>query len=69
MTDVNPSQITDQMTPAESNALRTLRVIIFENDPERKFGGLRRVQAPSGDFLWVCPDQYSEYDPGLPEML
>jgi len=56
------------MTSAESDALRTLRVLIFEHDPTRKFGGLRRVQAPSGDFLWVCADHYIEYDPGLPDV-
>jgi internalin A len=57
---------TGQMTAAEADALRALRVLIFERDPLRKFGGLRRVQNTSGDFLWVCPEHYSEYDPGLP---
>ena len=66
LTDVDPGQVTDQMTAAEGDALRTLRALIFEHDPPRKFGGLRRVQAPSGDFLWVCPNHYTEYDPGLP---
>jgi len=41
-------------------------MLIFANDPARAFGDLRRVQAPSGDFLWVCTDHYPEYDPGLP---
>ena len=55
-----------QLTAAEGEALRALRAIIFEHDPLRAFGGLRRVQAPSGDLLWVCEDHYREYDPGLP---
>jgi hypothetical protein len=58
--------MTDQLTAAEGDALRAIRTIIFENDRLRAFGGLRRVQAPSGDFLWVCADHYPEYDPGLP---
>ena len=55
-----------QLTTAEGEALRTLRAIIFEHDPLRASGGLRRVQAPSGDLLWVCENHYREYDPGLP---
>jgi hypothetical protein len=38
----------------------------FDKDQSRTFGGLRRVQAATGDFLWVCPDHYRGYDPGLP---
>ena len=54
------------MTSAEGDSLRALRTIIFKHDPGRKFGDLRRMLAPSGDFLWVCPDHAAEYDPGLP---
>jgi internalin A len=25
-------------------------------------------QAVTGDFLWICPDHYSDYDPGLPSV-
>ena len=63
-----PGEDAGQMTPAEGDALHALRVIIFEHDPQRRFGGLRRVQSPSGDFLWVCPVHYTEYDPGLPSV-
>ena len=56
----------EQLTTAEGEALRALRAIIFEHDPLRAFGGLSRVQAPSGDLLWVCENHYREYDPGLP---
>jgi hypothetical protein len=55
-----------RLTAAEGAALRAIRVIIFENDAERAFGGLRRVQAPAGDLLWVCENHYPDYDPGLP---
>ena len=56
------------LTAAEGQALRMIRVVLFERDHLRAFGGMRRVQAPSGDFLWVCPEHYSEYDPGLPKV-
>ncbi len=57
---------TGQLTVTEGYALREFRTALFECDPKRAFGKMRRVQAPSGDFLWVCTDHYSEYDPGLP---
>jgi len=57
-----------KLTQAEGQALRVLREIIFREDPLRAFGDMRRVQTPSGDLLWVCPDHYAEYDPGLPKL-
>jgi internalin A len=58
-----------KLTPAEGQALRAVRQIVFENDPLRAFGDMRRVQSPAGDLLWVCPVHYPEYDPGLPTLL
>ena len=55
-----------QLTAAQGQALRAVRAVLFRNDQLRVFGGMRRVLTPSGDFLWVCPDHYPEYDPGLP---
>jgi len=49
-------------------ARAAVRQIIFEIDPLHAFGGMRRVQAPSGELLWVCPIHYREYDPGLPTL-
>lgn len=57
-----------KLTPAEGSAARALRITLFDHDRSRAFGDLRRVQAPSGDFLWVCTDHYPEYDPGLPSI-
>jgi internalin A len=58
----------DQLSPAEGQALRSFRSLLFRNDHVRAFGGLRRVQAPAGEFLWVCTRHYPEYDPGLPHI-
>jgi internalin A len=55
-----------QLTPAQGQAARMLRILLFQHDEMRTFGDLRRVQGPSGDLLWVCADHYTEYDPGLP---
>ena len=55
-----------QLSPAQGKAWRAVRELLLKNDTARAFGDLRRVQASSGEFLWVCPDHYPEYDPGLP---
>jgi hypothetical protein len=57
-----------QLTVAEGKALRALRILLLKHDRLRKFGGLRRVTTPFGDFAWVCSDHYTEYDPGLPHI-
>lgn len=56
------------LEPVEGAALRAFRVFLFERDSARIFGGLRRVQAPSGELLWVCINHLAEYDPGLPPL-
>ena len=61
-----PPETTGQLTAAEGAALRAIRAIIFDYDHLRAFGGLRRVQTPAGDLLWVCETHYPDYDPGLP---
>lgn len=58
----------NELTKPEGQALRGLRSLLFKYDENRSFGDLRRVQAPSGELLWVCPRHYHEYDPGLPEL-
>jgi len=57
----------DRVTLNESVSM-TVREIVFEKDPLRAFGDMRRVQSPPGDLLWVCPVHYPEYDPGLPAL-
>lgn len=64
--DAGLGQAVGQMTSAEGDLLRALRTIIFKHDPGCKFGGLRCVLTPSGDFLWTRPEHGTEYDPGLP---
>ncbi|MEU8260784.1 COR domain-containing protein [Micromonospora sp. NPDC048999] len=64
--DAPTSEASGQLTPAQGAALRNFRYWLLKTDPQQGFGGLRRVQAPSGELLWVCPAHYPEYDPGLP---
>jgi internalin A len=64
----DPLRLARGLEPAEGQALRAFRAFLFEHDKARAFGGLSRVQAPSGEFLWVCPTHRTEYDPGLPDI-
>jgi internalin A len=65
-TDLGVDETGNVLTLAEGQALRAARVLLFEIDHTRSFGGMQRVQTASGDFLWVCEAHYREYDPGLP---
>jgi hypothetical protein len=56
------------LTRAETNGLRAFRALILKLDKTRHFAGLRRVLTSSGAYLWVCPEHYSFYDPGLPQL-
>jgi internalin A len=66
--DPTAREFESQLTRPQGEALRGIRMMIFEHDRMRAFGDLRRFQEPSGDFLWVCPDHYTDYDPGLPSI-
>ena len=61
-----PEPDRDQLTRAQGAAARTVRFMLFQLDHRGEFGDMRRVAATSGEFLWVCPDHYVNYDPGLP---
>jgi internalin A len=54
------------LTPVQGKALRGFRAFLLQQDTARAFGDLRRVHAPSGEVLWVCPEHHPIYDPGLP---
>lgn len=47
-------------------SLRAMRELLFELDPARSFAQLRRILTDAGDYLWICPEHYPIYDPGLP---
>ena len=58
-----------QLTPAGSSYLRGVRHLLNDGiDGFRSYGGLERVQAASGEVLWVCAKHKVAYDPGLPAM-
>ena len=54
------------VTTAEGAGLRALQTLLLQLDKAKGWGGLRRVPTKSGDFLWLCPAHYKEFDPGLP---
>ena len=46
---------------ATGSALRALRQLLEEKDPQRVWGGLRRVLTPEGHYLWLCDFHAREY--------
>ncbi len=60
---------TDQLvTRADGAGLRELHSLLLELDPAKTWGNLKRVLTPAGDYLWLCPKHYGEYEPGLPKL-
>ena len=63
-----PEQAAGPMAPAQGQAMRAIRTVIFQHDAQKAFGDMRRVLTAAGDYLWICPDHYGSYDPGLPSI-
>jgi internalin A len=71
MLNLPPHQLIDPADEHGTNeddfeALREVHMIMNELDPDRTWGGLKRVHTPSDDYLWLCPIHYGLYEPGLP---
>jgi len=53
----------------EGPAVRAVRELLDDLDREQPpYRGLRVVQRPSGEYLWVCPYHRAAYQPGLPSL-
>ena len=46
---------------AEGTALRALRLLLNQQDPEQHWGGLRKVLTPEGHYLWLCETHARAY--------
>ena len=42
-------------------ALRAIRKLLDELDPDQHWGGLRKVLTPEGHYLWLCEHHAKEY--------
>jgi internalin A len=63
-----PATASHPVAPAQGEAMRAVRTAIFQHDPNKAFGDMRRVLTAAGDYLWICPEHYGIYDPGLPSI-
>jgi internalin A len=52
---------------SEGSTMRALRALLLEKDPKQKWGGLRRVFTPEGNYLWLCKEHAAKYRPGVPQ--
>ena len=46
---------------ASGVALRVLRQLLDEKDPNQHWGGLKKVLTPEGHYLWLCKHHANEY--------
>ncbi len=46
---------------AEGAALRALRQLLEEKDPQQHWGGLKKVLTPEGHYLWLCEHHTAQY--------
>ena len=46
---------------ASGAALRALRQLLDEKDPDHHWGGLRKILTPEGHYLWLCEYHAQEY--------
>ncbi|MCP4684885.1 MAG: hypothetical protein GY867_05480 [bacterium] len=55
-----------QQDPFGGMDLRLIEKLLEHIGAIPELGGLRRTISPEGDILWLCPDHYRVFDPGLP---
>jgi small GTP-binding protein len=46
---------------ADGAALRALRVLLDEKDPQQHWGGLKKLLTPEGHYLWLCEHHAAQY--------
>jgi GTPase SAR1 family protein len=46
---------------ASGAALRALRKLLDEKDPQQHWGGLKKVLTPEGHYLWLCEHHAAQY--------
>jgi small GTP-binding protein len=53
----------EDLDPERANgaALRALRQLLEEKDPQQHWGGLKKVLTPEGHYLWLCEHHAAEY--------
>lgn len=52
---------TDDPERVQGAALRVLRQLLEEKDPQQHWGGLKKVLTPEGHYLWLCEYHAREY--------
>ncbi|WP_017720441.1 hypothetical protein [Kamptonema formosum] len=46
---------------ADGAALRALRQLLDEKDPQQHWGGLKKILTPEGHYLWLCDYHAKQY--------
>jgi internalin A len=53
--------IGDRMEPATGAALRALSILLEQQDPQRAWGGLKKILTPEGPYYWLCEHHVKDY--------
>jgi internalin A len=56
------------LTRRQGAALRQFREFLSEIDATREFRNLSRTLSPTGQYLWLCNEHHSAYEPDLPRL-
>ena len=51
----------DPRDPIAGSALRALRQLLDDKDPDHTWGGLNRTTTPEGHILWLCDYHRQQY--------
>ena len=52
----------------EGASLRVFHGLLGAEVKGRRWGGLWRALTKTGDYLWICPEHYAEFEPELPKL-
>ena len=58
-------ELTDGFSAPEGAALREFHAMLREIDKSSNWGDLRPTSTKEGDYLWMCPEHYKLFNPGL----
>jgi len=57
------------LSDAERTGLLALHAMLREVDPHQQRIGLQRVTLPTGDYRWLCPTHYGQYESKIPDTI
>ncbi|HEY1191855.1 MAG TPA: COR domain-containing protein, partial [Gemmata sp.] len=57
--------MSDGLSAPDGAALREFHTLLRDIDKSNNWGDLKATATKEGDYLWLCPEHYKEFNPGL----